>query len=237
VVEFDRHQHATISPDFSLAQPFSLAGTVVARPAQCSGVSAFLECDAPAEIYVELQPDADGAPRSGAPLAKSNVQLAPPQKGAAPSWTFAAFSGPAELTVDTPYWVVVKAVRGSARLGLRTGAAAATSPLRFGSALINRGGERWKGLVSARESAGSAGTPVTALIGVVYVPGPDNQTAAVQLLLRDGAAEQRFDPSGQAATVVLGVPADSRRQATLVIRSHARGLLTVANVVQEYRVS
>jgi hypothetical protein len=101
--------------------------------------------------------------------------------------------------------------------------------------MVNRGAGRWKQLAPAAPGAdGSYDSEVAALLGVIYLPDPDNQTAAIQLLVAGTAVEQRFDAAGQPKTVVLDLAGDKRTQATLVVRSHARGMLTLANLVQEY---
>src|SRR5688572_19908422 len=182
VAEFDGRQRATISPDYSLAQQFRLAPTIARSAVRCSGISAYLECDAPAELYVELQPDADGLPAMAAPLAKATCAVTPPQKGTPQLWTFASFATPAELNLDAPYWIVIKAVRGAARLGLATAASStAPAPVAYGNTLISRGGDRWKCLAPSVERRGGCSSTVVALAGVVYLPDPDSQTAAIHL--------------------------------------------------------
>jgi hypothetical protein len=236
VVEFDGREMARVSPDYSVAQQVRLSPGIAKSSLRCSGISAFLECDAPAELYVELQPDAGGTPAAGGPLAKATCALEPPQPGAPQLWTFAGFDGQAELNLDVPYWVVVKAVRGEARLGLRTRRDDPSAPVVYGDAMVNRGGDKWKCLAPVPGRRDGCG-PVVALAGIVYVPDPDSQTAAVHVQIVGSSAEQKFDPAAQPQRIDLSLAGDGYPQATLVIRSHARGLLTLANVVQEYALS
>ena len=238
VTTFDGRQNATISPDYSLAQKIQLGSTVLKKSIQCSGISSYVEGNSPADLYFELQPDAGGVPGNVAPLASSNVPYKPPEKGSRQLWTFAAFSKPAELNLDTPYWVVIKAVRGVVRLGLQNAAPDPSQPVTFSSALINRGGQRWKCLALASKGRGdTCSTAIAALARVVYLPGPDDQTAAIHALVGNSAAEQRFDAAAKPVNVSLDLTRNTQKQATLIIRSHARGMLTLANVMQEYKLS
>jgi hypothetical protein len=238
VTTFDGRQTATIGSDYSLAQNFQIVSKVVKKAIQCSGISAYFQSDSPADLYFELQSDAAGSPGNAAPLASANVPYKPPEKGAPQLWTFAAFPKPAELSLDTMYWVVIKAVRGTANLGLQIFSADPSLALSYGPVLINRGGDRWKCLaVTSQGRDGSCSLTLRALVGIVYLPGPDNQTAAIHALVNNTPAEQRFDAAAKPLTVSLGLTGMSQKQAVLIIRSHARGMLTLANVMQEYKLS
>jgi hypothetical protein len=235
VESWDGRQHTTVSADYSVAQRIVLNPDVVKKTIKGSGIVLYLSSEQPADLYVELQSDANGSPAIGVPLAKSNVSYKPPQTGERQQWTLASFDSPADLHLDAAYWVVVKAARGDARLGLVASTAPGPPVLRRGIT-VNRGGERWKCLVSPR-ATNSCDSSVAALVGLIYVPDPDNQTAAVQVLVSNSSIEQRLDPSGQPKTAVLNLEGDKRPQATLVVRSHARGMLTLVNVVQEYTLA
>jgi hypothetical protein len=237
VENWDGREHATVSPDYSVAQLIELNSDVVKKSVQAAGIVGYIESDAAAEVYVELQPDAGGAPASGAPLAKSNVSYKPPEKGAKQQWTLASFERPTLLQLSTPYWVLVKAVRGNVRLSLRAQIPADQKPAVLRPVtMINRGGDHW--LVLAPDArADSVRSNVAALTGVIYKPDPDNQTPAIQLMIETSASEQHFEPGSRPKTVALDLKGDKRQQATLVVRSHAHGMLTVANLVQEYTVT
>ncbi len=237
VTTFDGRQTATMSSDYSLAQNFQIVSKVVKKSIQCSGISAYLQAESPADLYFELQPDAAGVPGNATPLASANVSYKPPEKGSPQTWTFAAFSKPAELSLDIRYWVVIKAVRGITNLGLHIASPDSSQPVSYGPALINRGGDRWKCLALAPKGRGdSCSAVLRALAGIVYVPGPDNQTAAIHALVDSTSAEQRFDAAAKPVNVSLVLTNNTQKQAVLIIRSHARGMLTLANVIQEYKV-
>jgi hypothetical protein len=237
VTTFDGRQAATISSDYSLAQNFQIVSTVVKKGIQCSGISAYFQSDSPADLYFELQTDATGSPGNAMPLASANVPYKPPEKGAPQLWTFAAFLKPAELSLDTIYWVVIKAVRGTANLGLQISSPDPSHAVSYGPALINRGGDRWKCLaISPKGRGDSCSLTLRALAGIVYLPGLDNQTAAIHALVGNTPAEQRFDAAAKPLTISLGLTGITQKQAVLIIRSHARGMLTLANVIQEYKL-
>jgi hypothetical protein len=91
---------------------------------------------------------------------------------------------------------------------------------------VNRGGQIW------RDIGPVIGDPPVALLRLIYVPEPDNQTAAIEVGLKQTQGSQRHDPRPEARTI--SIPAKGLRQATLVIKSYAQGQLNVANVIQEY---
>src|SRR5207253_865899 len=115
----------------------------------CTGVTGYFQAPDKSEFYVEMQPDQAGSPASGSPLAKANVSFTPAGAKETQPWTFAKFEKPVKLKPDTPYWIVVKGVRGSARLGLKTSSASSSKlPVTRGSLLLNRGGQLWKELAA-----------------------------------------------------------------------------------------
>jgi hypothetical protein len=213
----NRREFATISADYTVAQNFKLKD-----PIECVGISALLETDAQTDIYIEVQNDFNGAPASEAPLSKSNISLLPAEKGQDQRWTYTAFEAPVSLRADAPYWIVFKAARGTARLALEAG----TETYLQGIA-VNRGGQLWKGFGSADQSA------PTGLIRLVFLPAADNQSAAVQIGI-NGTHWQPFDPAPEAKTLSFDLLGAGVRQAGIVIKSQARGALTLANVIQEY---
>src|SRR5439155_10791964 len=122
------------------------------------------------------------------------------------------------------------------RLGLRTASAPdPVGPAQFDQVRVNRGGQRWTCLARTPGTlAGECDDSLSALLGLVYLPEPDNQTAAIQILVEGSSVDEYCDPGPQAKDIALDLSGDRRQQATLVVRSHARGTLTVANIVQEY---
>ena len=225
----DGGQFATISPDFSLAQNINASKDLLKTQIDCTGITGYFEADAKAEFYIELQPDDSGSPASGAPLAKANVSFTPADPNDIQGWTFAKFEKPTKLSPGTPYWIVAKGVHGSVRLGLNMAEAPPpNAPLARYSLLLNRGGQLWKSFV------GPAAQPVQALLSLVYIPQPDNQTAAVQILAGDGGPTQRIDPAPKVATVHFPFSGGGPLPSALVVHSHGQGSLTIANVIQEY---
>jgi hypothetical protein len=232
----DGAQFATVSPDFSLGQQataFAGAGAPNSRfkdllksTIQCTGVAGYFESDDKAEFYVEMQADESGSPGGGAPLAKSNVAFTPADKKNPQPWTFAKFEKPAELKPDVPYWIVVKSVRGAVRLGLKPADVdpATEPPVTRGALLLNRGGLIWKSY---------ARTPLQALLSPVYVPQPDDQTAAIQISIGEGCTEEMIDPQNTAKTISF--PTSGTGAPLLVVGSRGLGSLTIANVIQEYQ--
>ena len=220
----DGREYATISPDFSIAQQAKPVKSLLKTAVQCTGVAGYFESDRAAEIYLEIESDRNGSPAADAPLAKANVSFQPAAQNAPQPWTFAKFDKPAELQPDTPYWIVAKGVRGSVRLGVMPAVADGSRPVIRGALLLNRGGQIWKSFSpAARES----------LFSLVYVPQPDNQTAAIVISVAGTA--QRLDPQSTPKTVRF--PVSSGGAPVLVIDSHAAGSLTVANVIQEYTLA
>lgn len=222
---FEAHrgdEFATISSDYSLAQGFSVGKEMMAKPIRCAGVTGAFQAEAEAEFYVEIQNDAGDFPASGAPLAKSNLTLSPGQGQESKQWAFARFEAPVDLNPETTYWVVVKGIRGKARLGLQV------QPRSYlQRASVNRGGQLWKDL-------GRPPAPVAAaMLRLVYLPELDNQSAAVEISVE--GASQRLDPKPEAQTLSLDLPEGrGAGEAVITIKSHARGTLSIANLIQEY---
>jgi len=218
----DGREFATISGDYALAQSIKFGKSLSGKAIRCVGVAGPFQVDADAELYVETQSDAAGSPSAGAPLAKSNLTLVAAEAGDSKPWSFARFEGPVDLNPDTPYWVVIKGIRGKARLGLKWQAEEYLQQI-----LFNRGGQMWKSFSRA------SGPASAAMLRLVYLPGIDNQTAAIEIGLEGTQASERLNPGQQTQTISLDVPA-RMKQAVLVIKSHARGTLSIANVIQEY---
>lgn len=217
----DGHQFATVSTDFAIAQQVTLVKSLVKTAVQSTGATLYLEADAAAEIYIEIQSDQNGSPADAAPLAKANVQFQPVSAGAPQPWTFAKFEKPAQLQPDSPYWMVAKGVRGAVRLGLMPSVTGDSRPAERGALLLNRSGQIWKPFAAAA---------IEGLLSLVYLPQSDNQTAAIEITV--AGTGQRIDP--QTAPKTFSFPGSSAGSPVLLIDSRALGSLTVANVIQEY---
>jgi hypothetical protein len=219
-------EQATVSPDYFLAQPLTPPATL-----QGAGVSGLFTVDGATKLYVELQPDADGRPATGPPLAKTELELAPADPPEGARRQYAAFESPAALDAAHQYWMVVRGVQGVARVALRA-ATAGSAPL-----LVSRGGQTWKPI------DGAGATRSTAALDLVYTPGADNRTVAVDLRLEGGnatpvATAEGFDPQPAVAPIVFEpVTPPPRGPLRLTARSRARGRLTLANVMQEYELA
>jgi hypothetical protein len=214
----DGRDFGTVTVDYALAQ--RLEAPV---PLRMVGLVAFLRCAGAAEVYAEVAQGTIDGPEPRQALATANAQLDPAATGQG-SWEFLALDTPSDLQPGTSYWVVLKGVRGTVAVGLQSGQVD-----HLGQLLVNRGGRRWRSL------GHPAGPPVTALLGLVYLPGPDNQTAALEIGLEGGQPPQRMDLGNGVRTISLDAAAlDASRPVTVVIRSNASGTLSIANVLQEY---
>lgn len=216
VISHDGRDFATVSSNYGVAQ--SLRAPLKIR---CSGVSVLLRFDVETEIYTEIQPDQNGMPASGTPLAQANVTLTPPAADAPIGWTFIPFDQPLDLQADSLCWVVIKGVRGIARLAL-----AQQTDTYLLAARVTRGGQLWKPI--SREM------PPMALIRLVYLPELDHQTAAITIGVKAASALFPIDPAPNARSISLPVTT-APAQAVLIVESHGQGDLSIANVVQEFR--
>ena len=130
-----------------------------------------------AELYVELQGNADGRPETGTPLASQTLTLVPTGNGEA-GWAFAGFDEPAEIEID-----------GTTGSSSEASAAPRGSLFGLGRRLprtevcVNRGGQLWKRVPPMPPAdvrrAGDADARL------VYLPEPDNESAAVELGLEE----------------------------------------------------
>jgi hypothetical protein len=73
------------------------------------------------------------------------------------------------------------------------------------------------------------------LLRLVYLPEIDNQTAAVEIRMEGVTSFQKIDPLPEAQNLTIPITAWQGQPLVLEVRSHARGTLSIANVVQEYR--
>jgi hypothetical protein len=225
-----------VSAANSAAQSLRLESAAVKAPLSCSGLAIFLvptAADAPpAELYAELQPDQGGQPASGPPLAKASFKLTPPGEGQSLAWTCATFEAPVQLALDTSYWAVLKGVSNGVQLALRGASPPAGEALTCAGASVNRGGQTWRPLLARRPGQG----PPQALLALMYTPGIETNAAAVEIAVEGAPDALRVDPAGAVRTVSPAVPADQRPALRVQARAYAKGALTLANVIQEYRL-
>jgi hypothetical protein len=224
VADHDGREFATVSSDYSFAQSFALDASIVGtgRPLHAAGVSALLQVESKTELYVEIQADEGGAPSTKAPLAKSNLTIEPEKKTT--QWFLARFDQSADLSLDTRYWIVVKGIQGKALLALGS-----RSEDYLDTVVVNRGGQLWKAL--SRSDA----LVRNALVRLVYIPEIDNRSASVEIGIEGASALQRLDPQQAPQTISLEPPSTfSADYPVIIIKSHAQGTLTLANVIQEY---
>lgn len=224
VADHDGREFATISSDYSLAQSFALTEGIVGtnKPLHAAGVSLLLQVDGKTELYVEVQPDNGGVPATKAALAKSNLTIEPEKPTT--QWFLARFDQPADLSLDTRYWIVVKGIQGRALLAL-----GGPTEAYLETVFVNRGGQLWK-TFSRREKVVS-----NAFVRLVYLPEIDNKSASVEIGIEGVEELQRLDPQQEPQTISLEPPAAFKAaEPVIIIKSHAQGTLTLANVIQEY---
>ena len=224
VADHDGREFATISSDYSLAQSFALNAQIVGtnKPLHAAGVSLLLQVESKSELYVEVQADNGGVPATKTAMAKSNLTIEPERK--ITQWFLARFDQPVDLSLDTRYWIVVKGIQGKALLALGD-----PSEAYLDTVFVNRGGQLWK-TFSRREPV-----VTNALVRLVYLPEIDNRSASVEIGIEGVAELQRLDPQQESQTISLAPPAAfGAREPVIIIKSHAQGTLTLANVIQEY---
>ena len=224
VADHDGREFATISSDYSLAQSFVLNAQIVGtnKPLHVAGVSLLLQVEGKAELYVEVQADNGGVPSTKTAMAKSNMTIEPEKK--LTQWFLARFDQMVDLSLDTRYWIVVKGIQGKALLALGD-----PSEAYLDTVFVNRGGQLWKTF--------SRTEPVVtnALVRLVYVPEIDNRSASVEIGIEGVEELQRLDPQQEPQTISLAPPAAfALAEPVIIIKSHAQGTLTLANVIQEY---
>ena len=155
-------------------------------------------------------------------MAKSNLTIEPEKKTT--QWFMARFDQPVDLSLDTRYWIVVKGIQGKALLALGE-----PSEAYLETVFVNRGGQLWK-TFSRREPVVS-----NALVRLVYLPEIDNKSASVEIGIEGVAELQRLDPQQEPQTISLEPPPSfNAAEPVIIIKSHAQGTLTLANVIQEY---
>lgn len=224
VADHDGREFATISSDYSLAQSFALNAEIVGtnKPLHAAGVSMLLQVDGKTELYVEVQADEGGVPSTKTALAQSNLTLEPEKQTT--QWFMARFDQPVDLSLDTRYWIVVKGIQGKALLAL-----GGPTEAYLDTVFVNRGGQLWKPF-SRREPVAS-----NALVRLVYLPEIDNQSASVEIGIEGMDQLQRIDPQQAPQTISIEPPAEFKvAEPVIIVKSHAQGTLTLANMIQVY---
>lgn len=221
-------EFATISNDYSLAQAFELTESIVStnKPLHAAGVAGLFQVDEKLELYVEIQEDSGGFPSAKPPLAKSNLTLVADRDDHVSQWSFASFEHPVDLKLNAPYWIVFKGIQGKALLALGE-----PSEDYLGRVVVNRGGQLWKS-INRKNPTGTS-----ALARLVYLPEIDNQLAAIEIGIEGATSLERLTPSQAAQTISFRPRGASRTEPVIIIKSHARGTLTIANVIQEFEPS
>jgi hypothetical protein len=210
-------EYATVSADYAVAQA-TAPGPAIA----CVGISARLLADGPARIYVELQPDDNGAPATGAPLARADLELKATGAGET-GWTYIPFGTPGRILANATVWILLRGVQGSVRLALEAAGRTFAMP-----ASVSRASQGWQPL----------GERLAATLRLVYLPEAENSSAALEVIVagRAGATLVRRRVEARASTqnVSLSLNDADAVPLTLVVHAHARGTVSLANIVQEY---
>lgn len=255
----DVRHFATLSSEYSFAHSFQLRPDMVqAKSFQSTGLSCCLRMEEQTELYFALHEDQANQPGASAPappsvalqatmpasadaLAKCTLTLDPPppselQIPGAPAWFTVAFETAVTLQVGTTYWVVIKCVRGMAHLGLQPAGSALTSaPWVTEKVMVHRGGQRWKDLERARTD-GAAAAPSLPMVGLVYLPEADSETAGVELAIVGTDKSHAINPTTVPQTVTFDLKPQQLARVVLLLRSQARGDISLANVIQEYKL-
>lgn len=211
-------EFATIGSEYSLAQKFELD-----TPIQCVGVSGLFRVEEDTELYIEIQKEDNGFPAAGSPLTKANLSLTPDEKNIITQWAFSKFEVPVNLKTELLYWIVIKGIQGKVRLGLQD-----QKETYLKEVLVNRGGQLWKSVNHASNST------TAAFLRLAYLPEVDNQMAAVEIGIKGTSLIQSLDPGAEAQTISFKVDGIDIKEPAIIIKSHARGMLNIANVIQEY---
>lgn len=212
---------ATISSQYSIAQLIQ-----VDQPISCAGLSLLVHSDSQSELYLELQSDLNGFPSAQVPLVKANLNLEASDPSKPSAWIYVPFEQPADLLAATPYWIVVKGIRGVVNLSLELNTVESS-----GLILVNRGGAFWRRLHT------NSGPSPTGMIRLVYIPEPDTNIAALEIVEESSGISRRVDATENPQNIVVEFPQGSiAGSPVLVVRSYARGTITLANIIQEYSV-
>ncbi|NOZ26532.1 MAG: hypothetical protein GXP39_00580 [Chloroflexi bacterium] len=204
---------ARVSGIFSLAQPVTPQAD-----RRVAGIDLYLSVDASADLILELQGDASGAP-DGHALATASIDGSDVTQE--PGWVSARFDEPVDVEGKQTLWIVLKARAGEADW-LADVASGPAQPLRY-----SRDGAFW----TTHEP------PMTGLHKLKIVPPPAERPAALSanLLTRQGIA---LSPGENPQTVVVlfdqpGAELNGS-EIELTLTPEAAGEITLASVVVEY---
>ena len=206
---------ALISTVFNVAQPLRPTAT-----RQVAGVDIRLSAAADADLVLELQADAGGAP-NGVALATAPIDAA--AVVAMPGWTSARFAQPVEIPGGQTTWAVVKARAGSARW---LADASATSSDVSRCLRYSRDGAFW----TLHEP------PLVGLHKLkILLPAAERSAPlAAHLLTRAGIALQPI-ATPQTAVILFDPPADlAGDKIALRLTPEAAGEVKLSSVVVEY---
>lgn len=195
---------------------------------QCVGVALVLTARSSATVYVGFYADAMGQPDS-AQGALGETQFAVEPADSGPAWFHAVLPAPVVLRAGQLVWLVSRGIQGEVRL-----AVARATFRHFGELRVTRGGHLWRALSHVHAD------DTRALVRLVHLPGPENASSALEFRLRSARsgneyARMALDPSARPLTVrvpLSDVAAGDDVRAE--IWSHARGSVTLTNVIQEY---
>lgn len=215
----DIEQMMTINDDFAIAQGIHLDTEI-----KCVGVCALLQIEAETEIYTEIQTDTNGMPATSSPMVQTTTQLSASLDQANINWAFIPFESPVDLRPNETYWVIFRGVQGVGRLAMQ--AQAGTYLTRM---LINRGGQMWRPAQAKEDS-------VIPMLRCVYLPDIDNQAAAITLGLEGTDIQRPIDPQPQSQHILFQIAETIDSPVRLVIQSHAKGALSLANLIQKFNV-
>lgn len=214
---------AIISSDYSLAQSLRFSSLLLGSSINVVGITGCFQSGTEAELYIEIQNDLNGYPTTDLPLAKLNLSLGLEGSSENKVWTSSDFESPVDLKPDTPYWIVIRGIRGRVQLGLQTRTDGYLQQL-----LVNRGGQLWKRMMRSSDAGPES------LLRLIYLPEIDNQTAAIEMGIEGTTLLQPLDPGPTVQTISFDFKDFTGKQPSIFIKSHARGTLSIANVIQEY---
>lgn len=222
-LDLGQGEFATVGSDFSAAQAVR-SGLALA----CTGAVVALVNTGPASIYAALHVDDDGQPNTAtAPVAESRSDLEPGD--GVTTWRTLKWDAPATLDPNQRYWLVLRAIQGEAWLAVTRAAIRPLEQFR-----ISRGGAFWRQLVN--DSADGA----CGLVRLLYLPGPENPSSPVDLVLRSAAngdplVRAPAEPAPQPKPLRIEVPGGGATGGVrLELHASGRGSVTLANLIQEY---
>jgi hypothetical protein len=187
-----------------------------------------------AKLHVEVVAEEDDGPGSGAPLAQTDLDLAPDRADGDPAWSEVLFPRSVPLVAGRAVWVVAKARTGAvewasapedADAGLRT--------------LVSNQGGRWDRYPTV------AGLPPVAQVRLLRRPAPDENDPLLQVRWTDGAGTAlALNPGRDQVSSTLARPDDEPLAVPVVagtasievsVVAGASGTLSLVAVTARYR--